>query len=126
MAEDGEVEKQPQNIVELLTFHQKQQEGKDKKDPWSPEPGKYVLQEAIPSITLGDGLNHVKDKSVIIQEVTNESPYASANDAYAGDPFKIGDKIAMLGEYEIPVRLDTFQHLLKQRSNEVILSEFAA
>lgn len=89
---------------------------------FDPPVGEYQLIQAIPPLMPDDGLNHVGTKTVKVVEWERNGVL----DPITRTELKKGEKAVVLGNYGYAVAVDTFEELLKQKSDEVILPVFSA
>lgn len=80
--------------------------------------GKYYIKDFPFNIAIGDDLKAEGPRPVEILTASKENELPGANDSYTGMPFAEGDKVAFMGQFNIPLGVGTLRDLLIEEQQE--------
>jgi hypothetical protein len=80
--------------------------------------GKYYIEDFPFNLALGDDLKEVGPRPAEVLTAGQDNGLLEVVDIYTGIPFAEGQKVAFLGQYKMPIGIDTVRELLIEEKQE--------
>jgi len=80
--------------------------------------GSYYIEDFPFTMVVGDDLKEGGPRPVQIATASKDNGLIDANDAYTQTPFSEGERVAFLGQYNIPISVETLRDLLIEERTE--------
>ena len=80
--------------------------------------GKYYIEGFPFNLAIGDDLTELGPRPAEVLTASQDNGLLEVVDIYTGTPFAEGQKVVFLGQYKMPIGIDTVRELLIEEQQE--------